>query len=173
MYGTIIQIPSLFYGKVNIMLNLLSSVVIFTSHVDILKCFSDKMLYMHEIEEDMLEVTQLPITGWKLGVCQFSQHPCIGDLTMEYEADMKNQTLQVSETPNSTLHTHQQVFSQLWHFLILSYFQHCDVTTGVETSDKKLFLCLSFKSFLDHEILARSFPPNNPLIEFISGMYYV
>ena len=63
MYGTIIQIPSLFHGKVNIMLNLLSSVVIFTSHVDILKCFSDKMLYMHEIEEDMLEVTQLPITG--------------------------------------------------------------------------------------------------------------
>ena len=64
MYGTIIQIPSLFYGKVNIMLNLLSSVVIFTYfNVDILKCFSDKMLYMHEIEEDMLEVTQLPITG--------------------------------------------------------------------------------------------------------------
>ena len=63
MYRTIIQIPSLFYGKVNIMLNLLSSVIIFTSHVDIFKCFSDKMLYMHEIEEDILEVTQLPITG--------------------------------------------------------------------------------------------------------------
>ena len=45
------------------MLKLLSTVVIFTSLVDILKCFSDKMLYMHEIEDDMLEVTQLPFIG--------------------------------------------------------------------------------------------------------------
>ena len=45
------------------MLKLLGTVVIFTSHVDILKCYSDKMLYMHEIEDDMLEVAQLPNTG--------------------------------------------------------------------------------------------------------------
>ena len=46
------------------MLKLLSTVVIiFTSLVDILKCFSDKMLYMHEIEDDMIEVTQLPYIG--------------------------------------------------------------------------------------------------------------
>ena len=45
------------------MLKLLSTVVIFTSLVDILKCFSDKMLHMHEIEDDMLEVTQLPFIG--------------------------------------------------------------------------------------------------------------
>ena len=64
MYGTIIQIPPQVNGKVNIMLKLLSTVVIiFTSFVDILKCFSDKMLYMHEIEDDMITVTQLPYIG--------------------------------------------------------------------------------------------------------------
>ena len=64
MNGTIIQIPPQVNGKVNIMLKLLSTVVIiFTSLVDILKCFSDRMLYMHEIENDMIEVTQLPFIG--------------------------------------------------------------------------------------------------------------
>ena len=90
------------------MLNLLRVVVISTSLVDILKCFSDKMLYMHELEEDMLEVTQLPITGemhvWERHLLQ---NP-VGDLTMEYDVDIKNQTLQVSQTPNSSLQTYQQ-----------------------------------------------------------------
>ena len=63
MYGTIIQIPPQVYGKVNIMLTFLATAALFTSHLNILKCFSDRMLYMHEIEDDILEVTQLPFIG--------------------------------------------------------------------------------------------------------------
>ena len=44
------------------MLQLLQ-ILIFSSFLDILNCFNDKMLYMHEMEDDMLEVTKLPITG--------------------------------------------------------------------------------------------------------------
>ena len=73
------------------------------------------MLYMHEIQEDMLEVTQLPITGeicLYLSETSFHWIP-VGDLTMEYDVDIKNQTLQLSDTPNSSLQAYQQVYSGL------------------------------------------------------------
>ena len=95
---------------------------------------------------------------------------CAGDLTLQYDTDgIQHATSwdtgaeQNISRPQETKVTSLVTLCELDPLyikknictLIHKYicFLQCDVTTGVEASDKKLFLCLSFKSFLEHDIL--------------------
>ena len=49
--------------------------------------------------------------------------------------------------------------------IAINNIKHCDSTTGVEANDKKLFLCLVFKNFLEDDILKR-------LVHFIKRKFY-
>lgn len=79
---------------------------------------------MHEKDDQVEQVADLPETG---------------DLTLQYDTDGIQHATSWDTGAEQNISRPQET--------------KCDVTTGVEASDKKLFLCLSFKSFLEHDIL--------------------
>ena len=140
-----------------------------------LLCFDDRILHMHEKDDQVEQVADLPETGVGLeGLYAFKYlEPCAhaqgtwrcsttrtGSSTPPAGTRAQSRTSpgrrrlrwpRLLHFVNWTLCIQKRYICTLIHKYIC--FLQCDVTTGVEASDKKLFLCLSFKSFLEHDIL--------------------